>query len=98
MGARSPTFIGPGSAAAGQRKNNIIKPVNAITIPTPQHSGTICYKDQGIVWKHRKPTLIILGSGQGLTNEVVEQSGGMVSQAEHSVYVGDEVIVLTKRD
>lgn len=34
----------------------------------------IDYSSQGLVWKHNRPVLIVFGTGQGLSDEIMEQS------------------------
>jgi tRNA (guanine37-N1)-methyltransferase len=34
----------------------------------------IDYQSQGLVWKHNRPVLIVLGTGQGLNNDIMQRS------------------------
>jgi tRNA (guanine37-N1)-methyltransferase len=38
------------------------------------HSQTIDFNDQGIVWEHDRPVVLLFGTGQGLADEVVAMS------------------------
>lgn len=52
-----------------------VKPL-IITTSAKNHDGAtkIDYNSQGLVWKHNRPVLIVLGTGQGLCEEIMNKS------------------------
>jgi tRNA (guanine37-N1)-methyltransferase len=43
-----------------------------------EHHGAITYNDQGLVWSHDRPVIFILGTGLGLSHDILKQSDFMV--------------------
>ncbi len=57
-----------------------------------EHQQMICYRDQGLVWQHQRPVLLIFGTGQGLAPSIVDRAdfllipvGGMTTYNHLSV-------------
>ncbi|KKQ32868.1 MAG: tRNA (guanine-N(1)-)-methyltransferase [candidate division TM6 bacterium GW2011_GWF2_37_49] len=51
------------------------KPLIVTTSAKDHGNGTkIDYNSQGLVWKHNRPVLIVLGTGQGLCEEIMKKS------------------------
>ena len=54
------------------QENNEQRPVLVATSAKSHgHSSVISYKQQGEVWRHQRPVLLVFGTGQGLTDELV---------------------------
>lgn len=43
------------------------------------HGLKIDFSSHGLVWKHNRPVLIVFGTGQGLSNEIMDQSDFILS-------------------
>lgn len=43
-----------------------------------EHHGAITYGDQGLVWSHDRPVIFLLGTGLGLSHDVLKQCDFMV--------------------
>lgn len=56
------------------RMNTGKDPLLIATSARKMNYKTISYNDQGLIWEHERPVLILLGTGYGLDDSIIEQA------------------------
>lgn len=65
-----------------KQKENL-DPIIITTSAKPHGNGVkIDYSSQGLVWKENRPVLIVFGTGQGLSDEIMDQSNFILAPVQ----------------